>query len=63
MTRIKPEEVSRAEFLAKSVGARIPEDISRAMWALPILEAMLSRIVELEQRIEYQEAQRQEGGE
>ena len=47
---MSPEERQAAQQFAAKLGVTIPDTISIHLWSLPLLEAMLRRIEELEMR-------------
>jgi hypothetical protein len=49
---ILPDERKRIEALALRLGPPIPGNISIVAWSLPLLEALVDRIDELERRLD-----------
>lgn len=46
------QEKERINFLAARLGTYIPQTIVAAFWALPILEALVEKVLELEKKLE-----------
>ena len=51
MTYIGPSERGRINALAKQLETYIPGDIALSAWPLPLLEALVERVIALEQRL------------